>query len=130
MKHVTTTLTLLLLLTFSAFSNTTIRPESGKIFGKDPVVIVVLMKDKDISNALLAAKTALLQNKFIVTESMQAASFTAKRTTGAHADYYVADVTAVATDGKIKLTVTFIKFGTGFLKLQKIADAVKAELEK
>lgn len=132
MKHITNTLPLLLMLTFLIFSNTTtITISAGeKFLGKDPVVIVILMKEKDMVTALLTAKTALLRNKFVVTEGMQATGFTAKRTTGSHADYYVADVAAGTTDGKIKLTVTFIKFGTGLLKLQKIADAIKAELEK
>ena len=35
------------------------------------------------------------------------------------ADYYVADVTVAKAEGKIKLTFTFVKVGTGLLRLRK-----------
>ena len=83
-----------------------------------------------MDDALLAAKNALLAQKFIAANGIKKASFTSTRTTGSKADYYVADVTATIVNGKIKLTISFVKVGTGFLKLQKVADAVKSELEK
>lgn len=126
MKKITLSLTLLLLVLFNAFSMHT----GQKKMLKDPVVITVLMKDKDMSAALQSAQSILLQHKFITATGIQASSFTATRTTGSRADYYVADVTGTSSEGKIKLTITFVRFGTGFLKLQKIADDVKVQLEK
>lgn len=83
-----------------------------------------------VSDALAAAKSALLTQKFIIQGDMGASSFTAKKTTGSQADYYIADVSATLIDGKAKVTINFVKVGTGMLKLQKVADDVKAELEK
>lgn len=40
------------------------------------------------------------------------------------------DAEAKKSDNKIKITISFVKVGTRLLKLQKVADAVKAELEK
>lgn len=97
---------------------------------KDPIKIEVITKHSTLEDALKAAKDALLKEKFIATNGVQEKSFTATRTTGAKADYYVADVAAEKAGGKIKLTISFVKVGTGLLKLQKVADAVKAELEK
>lgn len=96
---------------------------------KNPIVIEVITKYTVINDALQAAKTALLKEKFITTDGIQKTGFTATRTTGAKADYYVADVAAKDEKGKIKLTVSFVKVGTGLLKLQKVADAIKAALE-
>ena len=90
----------------------------------------VLMSKAETAQPNVAAKTALLAQKFITSNGIQQNSFTATRTTMSKADYYVADVTATKKDGKIKLTISFVKVGTGFLRLQKIADEVKAELEK
>ena len=98
--------------------------------GKDPIIIEVITNYTDINDALQAAKTALLKEKFIVTDGLQKTGFTATRTTGAKADYYVADVSAKDEQGKIRITISFIKMGTGLLKLQKTADTVKADLEK
>lgn len=103
---------------------------AGATVSKDPVKIEVTTKHSSYEDALKAAKDALLKEKFIVTAGMQEKSFTATRTTNAKADYYVADVTAEKTGGKIELTISFVKIGTGLLKLQKVADAVKADLEK
>lgn len=114
---------------FSAFSNTTPACFLNSSY-KDPVVIEVITKHNSVEDALVAAKTALLAQKFITSNGIQQNSFTATRTTMSKADYYVADVTATKKDGKIKLTISFVKVGTGFLRLQKIADEVKAELEK
>lgn len=114
---------------FSAFSSTTPAGFLNSSY-KDPVVIEVITKHTSVEDALVAAKTALLAQKFITSNGIQQNSFTATRTTMSKADYYVADVTATKKDGKIKLTISFVKVGTGFLRLQKIADEVKAELEK
>ena len=83
-----------------------------------------------MDDALMATKNALLAQKFIAANGIQEKSFTAIRTTWSKADYFVADVTATKADGKIKITISFVKIGTGLLKLQKVADAVKSELEK
>lgn len=99
-------------------------------FVADPVTIEVVTKHSSVSDALLAAKAALLKQKFILDGTMGEKTFTAKRTTGAKADYYIADVTAAMEGAKTKLTISFVKVGTGLLKLRKVADAVKAEMEK
>lgn len=96
---------------------------------KDPIVIEVVTKHKNIEEALLATKTILLSKKFI-TQEMQAKSFTATRTTMAKADYFVADVTASETGGKVKITISFVKVGTGLLNLKKVAEEVKTKLEE
>lgn len=97
---------------------------------KDPIKIEVITKHTSFEEALKATKDALLKEKFVATNGIQEKSFTATRTTNAKADYYVADVSAEKTDGKIKITISFVKVGTGLLKLQKVADAVKTDLEK
>ena len=97
---------------------------------KDPVTIEVTTKYTSADDALQAAKTALLKEKFISTQGVQKIGFTATRTTNAKADYYVADVAAKLEKGKIKITISFVKVGTGLLRLQKVADAVKENLEK
>lgn len=97
---------------------------------KDPIVIEVVTKHANMEEALTAAKNILLGKKFIATNGIQEKSFTATRTTMAKADYFVADVTASEAGGKIKITVSFVKIGTGLLNLKKIASEVKAELEK
>lgn len=96
---------------------------------KDPIVIEVTTKHTNIEEALLAAKTVLLTKKFIAGE-MHAKTFTATRTTGAKADYFVADVTASDAGGKVKLTISFVKVGTGLLNLKKVSEEVKAKLEE
>lgn len=98
--------------------------------GKDPVVMEAMTKYTTIAEALTATKSVLLTQKFIIQGDMGASSFTAKRTTGAEADYFIADVSATLVDGKAKVTINFVKIGTGLLKLQKVADELKAELEK
>lgn len=95
-----------------------------------PVVIEVKSNKATLNEALQAAKTVLLESKFVATNGIQASSFTATRTTGAKADYYVADVNATSEDGKVKLTITFTKIGTGLLNLKKVAAEVKSKLEK
>ena len=97
---------------------------------KDPIVIELTTKHTSVEDALQAVKTALLKQKFIAANGEQKTGFTATRTTGAKADYYVADVTAKSENGKIKITISFVKVGTGMLKLQKVADAVKEDMEK
>ena len=97
---------------------------------KGPVIIEVVTNHISVDDALQAAKSALLKVKFITTEGIQKNGFTATRTTGAKADYYIADVVAKSENGKVKITVSFVKVGTGLLKLQKVADTVKEDLEK
>jgi|GEM_PF-2432489 len=97
---------------------------------KDPIVIEVTTKHTSVEDALQAVKTALLKQKFIAANGEQKTGFTATRTTGAKADYYIADITAKSENGKIKITISFVKVGTGMLKLQKVADAVKEDMEK
>lgn len=129
MQKITILLSALFLLTIAAFSNTASSSSFGSLL-KDPVVIEVNTKFTSVDDALMAAKNVLLVQKFIATNGIQKSTFTATRTTGSKADYYVADVTAILVGEKIKLSITFIKVGTGLLRLQKVADAVKAELEK
>ena len=97
---------------------------------KDPVIIEVVTKYTATEEALIATKNILLGKKFIATNGIQKTTFTATRTTGAKADYYVADVTASETAGKIKITIAFVKMGTGLLSLKKIAEQVEKELGK
>ena len=97
---------------------------------KDPVVIEVVAKQKTIEEALTAVKMVLLQKKFISANGVQKNSLNATRTTMSKADYFVADANAVQRDGKITVTITFVKVGTGFLNLKKVAEEVKTELEK
>lgn len=98
--------------------------------GKDPIVMEAMTKYTTVAEALTATKSVLLLQKFILQGEIGASSFTAKRTTGAEADYYIADVAASIVEGKAKVTITFVKVGTGLLKLQKVADEIKLELEK
>jgi hypothetical protein len=96
---------------------------------KGPEILEVLTNYKTIKEALLATKMALMQEEFIATNGLQESSFTAKRTTGSHADYYIADVMAnKEQDGTIKLTITFMKIGSGMLKLSKISSRVEQKL--
>lgn len=99
-------------------------------FIKAPIVVEAITQHTTVEEALKAAKAILLSEKFIIEGEMGKNSFTAKRTTNARADYYVADVAAEIKNGKAAVTITFVKVGTGLLKLQKIADSVKAQLEK
>ncbi|SIO51335.1 hypothetical protein [Chitinophaga niabensis] len=96
---------------------------------KEPIVIEATTKHKNTEEALQATKTILLAEKFI-TQEMQKKGFTATRTTGAKADYFVADVTASEADGKVKVTISFVKVGTGLLNLKKVAERVKEKLEE
>ena len=100
------------------------------INAKGPVMIEVATKYDNVSDALLAAKKVLLLEKFIVQGEVGDKTFTAKRTTGATADYYVADVTAQRKGEKVNVEIQFIKMGTGLLNLQKVAGKIKKELEK
>ena len=94
-----------------------------------PVILDVLTNYKTIKEALIATKMALMQQKFIATNGIQETSFTAKRTSGSHADYYIADVMASKMeDGTINVTITFMKIGSGMLRLSKISDKVKQKL--
>ncbi|NOT94267.1 hypothetical protein [Ferruginibacter sp.] len=129
MKKMTIMLSAFLLLTISVFSKTHTSFSFDNML-KAPIVIEVNTKYTSIDDALMAAKNVLLAQKFIAANGIQKSSFTSTRTTGSKADYYVADVTATMVEGKIKLTISFVKVGTGFLKLQKVADTVKSELEK
>lgn len=129
MKKAISLLILLTLLIFSGFS------KASKALllnerSKDPIIIEVLTKYITVEEALIATKDVLLKEKFIATNGIQKTTFTATRTTASKADYYIADVTATEVDGKIKITISFLKFGTGLLKLKKVAEEVKAELEK
>lgn len=103
---------------------------AANIAFKDPIKIEVATKNTSFEGALKTAKDVLLKQKFIATNGVQEKSFTATRTTNAKADYYVADVTAEKQEGKMKLTISFVKVGTGLLNLQKTANLVKADLEK
>ncbi len=93
-------------------------------------MIEVVAKQKSIEEALTTVKTVLLQKKFISANGIQKNSLNAIRTTMSKADYFVADATATQSDGKITVSITFVKVGTGLLNLKKVAAEVKAELEK
>lgn len=96
---------------------------------KDPIVIEAVTKHKNIEEALQACKTILLGEKFITPE-VQKKGFTATRTTGSKADYFVADVVAADANGTVKITITFVKVGTGLLNLKKLAEKIKSKLEE
>jgi hypothetical protein len=96
---------------------------------KDPIVIEAVTRHSSIEEALQSCKTILLGERFI-TREMQKKGFTATRTTGSKADYFVADVAATEENGRAKITITFVKVGTGFLNLNKVAEKVKAKLEE
>ena len=104
--------------------NTTVR--AG---GSDPITIQSMTNFKQVGEALAEVKTILLKYKFINTDGIHENSFTAKRTTGSTADYYIADVTAALQEKSVKVTISFVKVGSGFLKLGEIADQVKADLQ-
>lgn len=99
-----------------------------KIQAKGPVTVEIETQFKTIKEATMAAKTALMNQKFIPNGPIQEGQFTATRTTGSKADYYTADVVVEDRSGKIVVTITFIKSGTGLLKLQKVADQIKLDL--
>lgn len=99
-----------------------------KIQAKGPVTVEIETQFKTIKEATMAAKTALMNQKFIPNGPIQEGQFTATRTTGSKADYYTADVEVEDRSGKIVVTITFIKSGTGLLKLQKVADQIKLDL--
>ncbi len=86
---------------------------------KEPVVIEVIRNQGTIEEALQAAKAVLLENKFVTTNGIQQSSFTATRTTGSKADYYVADVQASKTETGVKISITFVKVGTGLMNLKR-----------
>ena len=98
------------------------------IFAGKQTEVVIETSFKTAREASLAAKKALMNQKFIPNGGITDNGFTATRTTGSKADYYTADVMTEDRNGKIFVTITFIKSGTGLLKLQKVADEVKAEL--
>jgi len=95
---------------------------------KDPVVIEINTNFKTVKEALIATKTALMKQKFVPSGGMGESGFTATRTTGSKSDYYTADVMADKDGDQVKVTITFIKSGSGLLKLSKVAEEVKAEL--
>jgi hypothetical protein len=97
---------------------------------KDPVRIEVILNKNSVEEALQTAKAVLLENKFVATNGIQQTGFTATRTTAAKADYYVADVQATQTEAGIKVSITFIKAGTGLMNLKKTAEQVKKSLEE
>lgn len=111
---------LLSLLTFLFISTTAM--------AKDPVVVEINTNYKTLKEALIATKTALMKQKFIPSGGMGESGFVATRTTGSKSDYYTADVMAEQAGDRVKVTITFIKSGSGMLKLQKVADEVKQEL--
>lgn len=123
----TTIKTLAILLLVSTLSTVAV---AAKALKADPVVIEVTLKGATIESALEKAKNVLLENKFITTNGIQKTSFNATRTTGSKADYYVADVTAAKDGDKVKLTITFVKVGTGLMSLKKTAEKVKQKLEE
>lgn len=90
--------------------------------------VVIETSFKTAREATLAAKKALMNHKFIPNGGMTDNGFTATRTTGSKSDYYTADVMTEDKGGKMVVTITFIKSGTGLLKLQKVADEIKVEL--
>ena len=115
----------------SLFSNTTSEnmTYSMEVPIKSPEVLEVITNYKTISEALLATKSALMKEQFIASNGIQETSFTAKRTTGSEADYYIADVMATKEqDDAIKITITFMKIGSGMLKLSKVSNNVKQYL--
>lgn len=99
-----------------------------KTYSKGPVIVEIETNFKTVKEATQAAKTSLMKQKFVPTGGVTETGFQATRTTGSHADYYTADVSTEEKNGKIVVTITFIKSGTGMLKLQKVADEVKMEL--
>lgn len=96
-------------------------------WAKAPLVVEIETNFKTVKEATMAAKTALMKQKFIPSGTTES-GFTATRTTGSKSDYYTADVMSEEKNGKIVLTITLIKSGTGLLKLQKVADELKMEL--
>lgn len=117
----------LLLLTVGIFGVQTL---SAEVWRKDPIIVEVSSKSATIEEALATAKSVLLANKFISENGIQKNSLSATRTTGAKADYYVADVTGVKEGDKVKLTITFVKVGTGLMNLKKVAEKIKKEIEE
>lgn len=95
---------------------------------QSPVKIEVWTTYSTTDEALVVAKTALMGEKFINEGGIQNNAFTAKRTTNSHADYYIADVTALNVDGKVKVIIAFIKAGSGLLKLDAVASKIKTSL--
>lgn len=95
---------------------------------KDPVFIEVYTRYESIEDALREIKTLLLNEKFITENGIVDSGFTAKMTTGSKADYYIADVTAVAESGKIKVNITFIKVGTGLKSMKKLAEKIEEKI--
>jgi hypothetical protein len=105
-----------------------LKTETSLAGRKDPLVVEILTNHKTVKEALIATKTALMKQKFIPSNGMQESSFTATRTTGSKSDYYTADVMVEESEGKMKITVTLIKSGSGLLKLSKVADELKEVL--
>lgn len=97
---------------------------------KDPVRIEVVLNKSSVEEALQTVKSVLLENKFIITNGVQQTGFTATRTTAAKADYYVADVQAVKAEAGFKVSITFVKVGTGLMNLKKTAEQVRQALEE
>ena len=95
MKKITLTMTLLLFVLFAALGLKT----SKQRMLKEPVVINVLMKEKDMSAALQSTQSILLQHQFIPAAGIQARGITATRTTGSLAGY-----TTATTDFMIGVT--------------------------
>lgn len=95
---------------------------------KDPVIVEITTNYKTVKEALVATKTSLLKRKFIPSGGMGESGFTATRTTGSKSDYYTADVMADLDGDHVKVTITFIKSGSGMLKLKNVAEEVKDEL--
>lgn len=122
MKDFMPIFSLLLLLFLTVHSSS----QAGK---KDPIVVQITTNHTTVKEALVATKIALMKQRFVPAGGIGESGFTATRTTGAKADYYTADVMAEQAEGGIKITVTFIKSGSGLLKLQKVADDLKEELE-
>lgn len=79
----------------------------------------MVLNKGNVAEALQTVKAVLVENKFIATNGIQQTGFTATLTTGAKADYYVADVQATKTDAGIKVSISFVKAGTGLMNLKK-----------
>ena len=95
---------------------------------KGPVVIEVMTNHATVKDALTEVKTKLLMEKFIAENGIGESGFTAKRTTGSDSDYYVADVVAEKQGQQIKITITFVKVGTGMKSMKKLGAKIKEAL--
>ena len=96
--------------------------------GKAPITIEVTTDYTDMDEALQAARAALQAEEFVLDGAVGARGLMAKRTTAAEADYYVVDVSASEEEGRVVLSLTFVKFGSGPLELEDVAARVAEAL--